>query len=53
MAAAAMRVGQKWGGYVLAGTVPLLLPFDLLHSTLPQSPLVQHALMRNVLVDDP
>jgi hypothetical protein len=32
MAAAAMRVGQKWGGYVLAGTVPLLLPFDLLQA---------------------
>jgi hypothetical protein len=25
MAAAAMWVGQKWGGYVLAGTVSLLV----------------------------
>jgi hypothetical protein len=28
-AAAAMWEGQEWGGYLLAGTVALLLPFDL------------------------
>jgi uncharacterized membrane protein len=29
IAAAAMWEGQEWGGYLLAGTVALLLPFDL------------------------
>ena len=29
MATAAMWVGQQWGGHVLAGTVSLLLAFDL------------------------
>ena len=29
VAAAAMWQGQEWGGYLLAATVALLLPFDL------------------------
>ena len=29
VAAAAMWEGQEWGGYLLAATVALLLPFDL------------------------
>ena len=28
-AAAAMWEGREWGGYLLAGTVALLLPFDV------------------------
>ena len=29
VAAAAMWEGQEWGGYLLAATVALLLPFDV------------------------
>jgi uncharacterized membrane protein (DUF2068 family) len=29
VAAAAMWAGQEWGGYLLAATVAILLPFDL------------------------
>jgi uncharacterized membrane protein (DUF2068 family) len=29
VAAAAMWEGREWGGYLLAGTVALLLPFDV------------------------
>ena len=38
VAAAAMWEGQEWGGYLLAATVALLLPFDLRQAILSPTP---------------
>ena len=43
VAAAAMWEGQEWGGYLLAATVALLLPFDLRQAVL--DPTVGHVLL--------
>ena len=43
VAAAAMWEGREWGGYLLAGTVALLLPFDVRQAV--ASPTVGHALL--------
>jgi len=43
VAAAAMWEGQEWGGYLLAGTVALLLPFDLRQAIV--SPTLGHVLL--------
>src|SRR5215211_5474633 len=43
VAAAAMWEGHEWGGYLLAGTVALLLPFDVRQAV--ASPTVGHALL--------
>ena len=43
LAAAAMWEGQEWGGYLLAATVALLLPFDLRQAVL--DPTVGHVLL--------
>jgi uncharacterized membrane protein len=43
VAAAAMWEGQEWGGYLLAGTVALLLPFDIRQAV--ASPTVGHVLL--------
>jgi uncharacterized membrane protein len=38
VAAAAMWEGQEWGGYLLAATVALLLPFDLRQAVVDPTP---------------
>ena len=38
VAAAAMWEGQEWGGYLLAATVALLLPFDLRQAVIDPTP---------------
>jgi uncharacterized membrane protein len=38
VAAAAMWEGQEWGGYLLAATVALLLPFDLRQAMVDPTP---------------
>jgi uncharacterized membrane protein len=38
VAAAAMWQGHEWGGYLLAGTVALLLPFDLRQAVVDPTP---------------
>jgi uncharacterized membrane protein len=38
VAAAAMWEGQEWGGYLLAASVALLLPFDLRQAVTPPTP---------------
>jgi uncharacterized membrane protein (DUF2068 family) len=43
VAAAAMWEGQEWGGYLLAATVALLLPFDLRQAV--ASPTPGHVLL--------
>jgi uncharacterized membrane protein (DUF2068 family) len=43
VAAAAMWEGQEWGGYLLAATVALLLPFDLRQAI--TSPTTGHVLL--------
>jgi uncharacterized membrane protein len=43
VAAAAMWEGQEWGGYLLAATVALLLPFDVRQAI--ASPTVGHVLL--------
>ena len=43
VAAAAIWEGQEWGGYLLAGTVALLLPFDLRQAIV--SPTLGHVLL--------
>jgi uncharacterized membrane protein len=43
VAAAAMWEGQEWGGYLLAATVALLLPFDVRHAV--TSPTPGHVLL--------
>jgi uncharacterized membrane protein len=43
VAAAAMWEGQEWGGYLLAATVALLLPFDLRQAV--ASPTADHVLL--------
>jgi uncharacterized membrane protein len=43
VAAAAMWEGREWGGYLLAGTVALLLPFDLRQAV--ASPTPGHVLL--------
>jgi uncharacterized membrane protein len=43
VAAAAMWEGQEWGGYLLAGTVALLLPFDVRQAIV--SPTLGHVLL--------
>ena len=43
VAAAAMWEGQEWGGYLLAATVALLLPFDLRQAVV--APTVGHVLL--------
>jgi uncharacterized membrane protein len=43
VAAAAMWEGQEWGGYLLAATVALLLPFDLRQAVV--DPTVGHVLL--------
>jgi uncharacterized membrane protein len=43
VAAAAMWEGREWGGYLLAGTVALLLPFDVRQAV--ASPTVGHVLL--------
>ena len=43
VAAAAMWEGQEWGGYLLAATVTLLLPFDLRQAV--ASPIPGHILL--------
>jgi uncharacterized membrane protein len=43
VAAAAMWEGQEWGGYLLASTVALLLPFDLRQAV--ASPTAGHILL--------
>jgi uncharacterized membrane protein len=43
VAAAAMWEGQEWGGYLLAGTVALLLPFDVRQAV--ASPTPGHVLL--------
>ena len=43
VAAAAMWDGQEWGGYLLAATVALLLPFDLRQAV--ASPTAGHVLL--------
>lgn len=43
VAAAAMWEGHEWGGYVLAATVALLLPFDLRQAVV--NPTVGHVLL--------
>jgi uncharacterized membrane protein len=43
VAAAAMWQGQEWGGYLLAATVALLLPFDLRQAI--ASPTAGHVLL--------
>jgi uncharacterized membrane protein len=43
VAAAAMWEGQEWGGYLLAATVALLLPFDLRQAV--ASPTAGHVLL--------
>lgn len=43
VAAAAMWEGQEWGGYLLAATVALLLPFDLRQAA--ASPTAGHILL--------
>jgi uncharacterized membrane protein len=43
VAAAAMWEGQEWGGYLLAATVALLLPFDLRQAVV--DPTVGHILL--------
>lgn len=43
LAAAAMWEGQEWGGYLLAATVALLLPFDVRQAV--ASPTAGHVLL--------
>jgi uncharacterized membrane protein len=43
VAAAAMWEGQEWGGYLLAATVALLLPFDVRQAV--ASPTASHVLL--------
>ena len=43
VAAAAMWEGQEWGGYLLAATVAILLPFDLRQAVV--DPTVGHVLL--------
>ena len=43
VAAAAMWQGHEWGGYLLAGTVALLLPFDVRQAVV--DPTVGHLLL--------
>jgi uncharacterized membrane protein (DUF2068 family) len=43
LAAAAMWEGQEWGGYLLAATVALLLPFDVRQAV--TSPTAGHVLL--------
>ena len=43
IAAAAMWEGQEWGGYLLATTVAILLPFDLRQAVV--NPTVGHVLL--------
>ena len=43
IAAAAMWEGQEWGGYLLAATVAILLPFDLRQAVV--DPTVGHVLL--------
>ena len=43
IAAAAMWEGQEWGGYLLAATVALLLPFDLRQAVV--DPTIGHILL--------
>jgi uncharacterized membrane protein len=43
VAAAAMWEGQEWGGYLLAATVALLLPFDVRQALV--SPTTSHILL--------
>ena len=43
VAAAAMWAGQEWGGYLLAATVAILLPFDLRQAMV--DPTVGHILL--------
>src|SRR5829696_2078423 len=43
VAAAAMWMGQEWGGYLLAATVALLLPFDVRQAA--ASPTAGHVLL--------
>jgi len=43
VAAAAMWEGQEWGGYLLAATVAILLPFDLRQAMV--DPTVGHILL--------
>jgi uncharacterized membrane protein len=43
VAAAAMWEGQEWGGYLLAATVALLLPFDVRQAV--ASPTAGHVLL--------
>lgn len=43
VAAAAMWEGQEWGGYLLAATVALLLPFDVRQAA--ASPTAGHVLL--------
>jgi uncharacterized membrane protein len=43
VAAAAMWEGQEWGGYLLAATVALLLPFDVRQAV--TSPTASHVLL--------
>ena len=43
VAAAAMWEGREWGGYLLAATVALLLPFDLRQAV--ASPTAGHVLL--------
>jgi uncharacterized membrane protein (DUF2068 family) len=43
IAAAAMWEGQEWGGYLLAATVALLLPFDVRQALV--SPTTSHILL--------
>ena len=38
VAAAAMWEGQEWGGYLLAATVALLLPFDVRQAVISPTP---------------
>jgi uncharacterized membrane protein len=38
VAAAAMWEGHEWGGYLLAATVALLLPFDVRHAVISPTP---------------
>jgi Predicted membrane protein (DUF2127) len=46
VAAAAMWQGQEWGGYLLAATVALLLPFDVRQAV--ASPTAGHVLLAAV-----
>jgi uncharacterized membrane protein (DUF2068 family) len=43
VAAAAMWEGQEWGGYLLAATVALLVPFDLRQAAV--DPTLGHVLL--------